>query len=126
MRQFIHLFTVYTPTMIYYSVMLLLLAVKQYAGIALRVLGGVKDSAVNIIFFFVWMFIGLPFQVKLYFQDVSLISSMMLDFRDAEDTDLYKIYIDQSQRLKLSAVYHKIYHLALRLKRSGTEVNMSV
>ena len=94
LRRLIHLFPVYTPTIIYYSTVLLLLAIKQYVGIALRLLGGIKDSAVNIIFFFVWLVVGLPFQIKLFFEDASLVSGMMLDFRDAEDRDLYKIYID--------------------------------
>ena len=120
LRKVIFIVNVFLPWMTFYFIYLFLTVLRRYLGMFQLILMQSGQSKWKMpLYFFLWLFCGLPFLGKLLCQDLWLLISTMLNFRDAEEDDIFQIVITNDDMKALSKVFRKIYKVAAYLQKRG-------
>lgn len=122
LRKVIFVVNVLTPALLIYLAFLLLTVVRRYLGVfQLILVQSAKYKMKTFLYFFVWLLFGIPFLLKLFCEDLWLLISNLLNFRDAEEDDLFKINVTNEDMKTLSKVFRKIYKVAANIQKRGVK-----
>lgn len=122
LRKVIFVVNVVMPTVCYYFIYLMATVIRRYLGAFQLILIESPHSKLKApLYFFGWMLFGIPFLLKLFCEDLWLLLSNMLNFRDAEEDDLFKINVTSEDIKILSKVFRKIYKVAATIQKKGVK-----
>lgn len=122
LRMFIHLFTVFIPWFIYYTLYLSYKAIYMYLSNILQILSQLRHGFLALGYILVWLIAGIPFLLKLYFEDIFFMCKIMLSFADCDENDLLRIRLGTEDRENLVQIYEKIAKVGQGFMERGLTV----
>ena len=122
LRKVIFVVNIFTPCFIAYSIYLVLLMVKQFLSMYTRIIGEIGKSTYKTpLYLILWSIIGPLFLIKLGCDDIWLVISTLLNFRDTTEDDLFQISISAEDRSRFLTAFRKIYAVGSSLEKRGVE-----
>ena len=113
------------PWLLFYTIYLLILFFIEYLRKAARILTSITFAKWRILYFPVWVVIGLPYMLFLAIQDLGLVFRRVTDFQDTNEPDLYTIRLSQHELTSLNTIFNNIYKLAtIYVERGVLHVNL--
>jgi hypothetical protein len=122
LRKLIFFVNIFIPWILLYSVYLAFMIVFRFVGMYVQILSEAGQSKLKLPWFIIlWTILGIPFLIKLYFEDLTLLLKVLLNLRDIQEKDLYQISISEEDRRRLLAIFNKIYKTAKQLRKKNIE-----
>ena len=100
-----HIVSCFIPVFTYWVLRLLTVVLWRYLEIGAQILTSAKITSIP--YFFVWIFMGPLFLLKLLYLDLKTVCGVMLDFR-REGASLLDYELDDDARTNLVALFQKV------------------